>query len=138
MKSETDILNGSPIVVKFGGTTYTFTQRSRAEQRNVRTRLAEVVSLLATGESIDATQSILFSVKASNAILEFCEEHNQDFADNIDDIEDYLRESGVKGTRELTDDVFMVLYKEWLEPWFGGGKKKPNRATRRAKPKTTD
>lgn len=138
MNDEANKLNGSPVKTTFAGATYTFRPLCRAEQRVVRERLAQVVALVAAVETVGAAESMAYSIKATNAILGFCEDHNAAFLDDADKIEAYMQDNSVSASTELIDSVFMPIYRAWLEPWFGGGGKKPNRAARRTKKKTKD
>ncbi len=129
-RTDREILNGSPIEVTFNGTTYVWLQRSRREQADMRDKLGEILCLISVVDGQGTVQAGMNALKAVNAILLFCEENNDEMNRDIDDIEDYIKAEGASAFSEIIQDVYMVLYKEWLEPWLVGSssdtkKKKP-------------
>lgn len=128
------ILSGSPIETVFNGKTYTWKQRPRAEQREIRSELSKVIGFLSGGENLTEADTVTFSLDAINAIIVFCENHNADMNDDMDDIEAHLMTSGAQSWAVLINDVFMPVYKAWLEPWLVGNEsagKKPKKPARR-------
>jgi len=118
--TEAQKLDGSPIETVFNGKTYVWRQRARREQRQVRADMAKVAALVAQFQDLDQYQRIPVAIETSNTILDFCEQHNTDFASDVDSIDAYLFKNGAQGTNELLSDVFMPLYHAWLEPWIEG------------------
>ncbi len=117
-RTDREILNGSPIEVTFNGRTYVWLQRSRREQAAIREQLGEILGYLAMVDGQLVAQSIGTLVKVLNMILAFCEDNNADMADDINDIEDYIKGNGAERISELIQDVYMPLFKEWLQPWI--------------------
>jgi len=119
-RTDADILNGSPVVTKFNGRKYVWVQKPRRQQRQIRTELLKIASLLFDVDNMGDVDKAICSLEVVNSILEFCEDNHPDMLADIDDIETYIKTSGANSFTELIKDVYIVLYKEWLEPWLSG------------------
>ena len=119
-RTDAEILAGSKVITKFNGKSYAWIQKPRREQRQIRTQIMDIAGMIFTIEGMGDVDKAMFSLKAVNAILEFCEDNNPDMLADIDEIETYIKTSGANSFVELLNDVYMVLYQEWLDPWLTG------------------
>lgn len=119
-RTDADILNGSKVITKFNGKSYAWIQKPRREQRQIRTQLLRIAGLLFNIDEMGDVDKAMCSLEAINTILDFCEDNNREMSADMDDIETYIKTSGANSFVELLEDVYMVLYKEWLDPWLAG------------------
>ena len=133
-RTDAEILDNTPLIIRFNEIDYEWVQRPRREQRKIRSRLLDIGVLIYGVEGKVATEQAVVSLEAVNAILEFCEDFNDDMLEDIDDIEAYIKSNGALGFGSLFSDVFQPIFEAWLEPWLiGDTKKKKKTNTRRAK-----
>ena len=123
-KTDEEILNGSPFTVTLNGVSYEWKQKSRAEQRRIRSELSQLMPLMVGFETGGDIEQASRSIDLVNAVLDFCERNNEGMEADGDAIEAYLRKSGVEGMTSVINDVFMPIFKEWLEPYMGVPSKK--------------
>jgi hypothetical protein len=116
-------LNGSPFTTTFNGTDYVWEQKARAEQRKIRQALSHIVALMSSINQASDAQQATLAIEFSNAMCEFCEAYHDKWFEDADEIEDYLRDAGARAVTELTNDVFMPIFNNWLEPWMSSPKK---------------
>lgn len=119
-RTDAQILDGSKVITKFNGQSYVWIQKPRRQQRQIRTELMKIAGMLFTIEGMGDIDKGMCSLEAINAILEFCEDNHPGMLADIDKIEDYIKTSGSNSFVELLNDVYLVLYQEWLEPWLSG------------------
>jgi len=119
-RTDAQILDGSPVVTKFNGKKYVWHQKPRREQRKIRTELLKIAGMLFSIDGMGDIDKAMCSLVSVNAILDFCEDNNPDMLSDIDEIETYIKTSGAHSFVELLQDVYMVLYQEWLDPWLSG------------------
>jgi len=134
-KTDQEILSGSPFTVTLNGVSYEWKQKSRAEQRRIRSELSQLMPLMVGFEQGGDIEQASRSIDLVNAVLDFCERNHEGMEADGDAIEAYLRDSGVEGITSIINDVFMPIFKEWLEPYMstpskkGAGKKKRQSST---------
>jgi len=136
-KTEEEILNGSPFTVTLNGVSYEWKQKSRAEQRRIRSELSQLMPLMVGFENSGDIEQASRSIDLVNAVLDFCERNHEGMDADGDAIEAYLREAGVEGMTSVINDVFMPIFKEWLEPYMGAPSKKDARKKPRQNLKST-
>ena len=117
-KTDANILDGCPLTTTFNDVVYTWRERPRREQRKARSRLMEIVTLCGAGMQGDDMAKASISIDAINAILEFGEDFNEDFAKDIDAIEAHIKANGLVCAMALISDVFTPLFEAWLKPWI--------------------
>jgi hypothetical protein len=133
-RTDADILDNAPLVIRFNEIDYEWVQRPRREQRKIRSRLLDIGVLIYGVEGKVETEQAVVSLDAINAILEFCEDYNDDMLNDIDDIENHIKSDGAQGFASLFNDVFQPIFEAWLEPWLTGNtKKKKKTNTRKVK-----
>lgn len=120
-KTDSEILDGSPVVVSFDGVEYTWRQKPRRQQRKVRNELANVAGIVfGMGSTDKPSEQVSLSVEVVNAILDFCEDNHPGMADDIEHIEHRIQRGGMESIGSLIQDVFIPIYQAWLEPWIAG------------------
>jgi hypothetical protein len=123
-KTEEEILNGSPFTVTLNGVSYEWKQKPRAQQRKIRSELSQLMPLMVGFDTAGDIEQASRSIDLVNAVLDFCERNNEAMESDGDSIEAYLREAGIDGMTSVINDVFMPIFKEWLEPYMGVPSKK--------------